>query len=156
MDETLDAEDLSENEESLVASNDDIDGVIPKGEIEHKVNGSISIKTRKTLNTLSHAGNKFNEQLKKNNHKMSVKPTNGLINHVFMENVELVNDAAKLLDEFEKMNEEAYLPAVKILFDWMFANPDVLKMSAKVSSLFAAYTWFLHITCCYIYLIVQI
>ncbi|XP_047140638.1 nonsense-mediated mRNA decay factor SMG5 isoform X1 [Hydra vulgaris] len=134
MDETLDADDFSDNEESIFALNDDIELDIPKDEIGHKMNGAISFNTKKGLNSLSYAGQQFNEQLKKNNYKMSVKPTNGLINHVFMENVELVNDAAKLLDEFEKINEEAYLPAVKILCDWMFANPDVLKMSAKASS----------------------
>lgn len=62
--------------------------------------------------------------------------SNGIIHDVILEDIEFINDAAKLLDDFEKINEEAYLPAIKVLFDWMKLNPEILKMSGKVCCYF--------------------
>ena len=84
----------------------------------------------------------MNKQLRKGNDKMMVPPRpNGLIANTtatttttttLEEDVEFIQSAARLLDDFEKLNEHAYLPVIKILFDWMKSNPDVLKMSGKV------------------------
>ena len=54
------------------------------------------------------------------------------VNEYVLEDVEFIQHAARLLDDFEELNEHAYLPVIKILFDWMKINPDVLKMSGKV------------------------
>ena len=62
--------------------------------------------------------------------------SNGIIHDVILEDIEFINDAAKLLDDFEKINEEAYLPAIKVLFDWMKLNTEILKMSGKVCCYF--------------------
>lgn len=96
-------------------------------------NGVISHHHRKKLSSLSKAGILLNKQLKKNNVKMHINSTsNGIIHDFVMEDIEFINQAAKLLDDFEKVNEEAYLPVIKIFFDWLKMNPDILKMSGKV------------------------
>lgn len=97
-------------------------------------NGVISHHHRKKLSSLSKAGILLNKQLKKNNVKMHINSTsNGIIHDFVMEDIEFINQAAKLLDDFEKVNEEAYLPVIKIFFDWLKMNPDILKMSGKAS-----------------------
>jgi len=95
--------------------------------------------TSKKLSILSKAGMLLNKQLKKNNHKVPhvASPSNGLNNsnnsEYVLEDVEFIHHAARLLDDFEELNEHAYLPVIKILFDWIKINPDVLKMSGKAS-----------------------
>lgn len=96
-------------------------------------NGFITKSARKNLSSLSKAGLLLNKQLKKDNHKLHVNSTsNGVIHDFSLENVDFINHAASLLDDFEKINEMAYLPVIKILFDWMKLNPEILKTSGKV------------------------
>lgn len=132
-------DDSSDDSDSLIEENSDdersselkaLDDLNSK---EQPRNGIIPSNVRKKLSALSKAGILLNRQLKKNNHKMHVStPTNGIRDYV-MEDVEYIHHAARLLDDFEKLNENAYLPVIKILFDWMKINPDVLKMSGKAS-----------------------
>ena len=103
----------------------------------HRLNGIIRHNERRKLSSLSKAAVLLNKQLKKNNCKMHINSlSNGIIHDVILEDIEFINDAAKLLDDFEKINEEAYLPAIKVLFDWMKLNPEILKMSGKVCCYF--------------------
>jgi protein SMG5 len=93
---------------------------------------------KKKFSILSKAGILLNKQLKKNNHKVHIPTTptnnNGIsVSDYVLEDVEFIQHAARLLDDFEELNEHAYLPVIKILFDWMKINPDVLKMTGKAS-----------------------
>lgn len=96
-------------------------------------NGIITKFARKNLSSLSKAGILLNKQLKKDNHKLHLSSTtNGVAHDFALDNVDFINHAACLLDDFEKINEVGYLPVIKILFDWLRMNPDVLKTSGKV------------------------
>lgn len=97
------------------------------------VNGKISKRERENLSSLSKAGLLLNKQLKKENSKMHLNSAkNGVVHNFTLEHVDFINQAACLLEEFDKINEEAYLPVIKVLFDWLRINPDVLKTSGKV------------------------
>jgi len=97
------------------------------------MNGGITKSERKNLSSLSKAGLLLNKQLKKENDKMHLNSTtNGVVHDFTLEHVDFINQAACLLDEFEKINEEAFLPVIKVLFDWLRINPDILKTSGKV------------------------
>ena len=136
-------EESSDDSDSVVEENSDeetnleANNHLDRNDKEQPRNGIIPHYTRKKLSILSKAGILLNKQLKKNNHKMHIaSPSNGIVNDYIMEDVEFIHHAARLLDDFEKLNENAYLPVIKILFDWMKINPDVLKMSGKVVVLF--------------------
>lgn len=105
-------------------------GIIP--------NGIITKSARKNLSSLSKAGILLNKQLKKENHHNKFhlnSSTNGVIHDFSLDNVDFINHAARLLEDFEKINEEAYLVVLKILFDWLRLNPEILKTSGKVGFL---------------------
>jgi len=137
-------EDFSEDDESdsvieeLSDKDDENDlevaRLINPEDVKPLKNGMVTHQTRKKLSSLSKAAILLNKQLKHKNSKMHLKSTtNGVIHDFVMDDVEFINEAAKLLDDFEKINEEAFLPSIKVLFDWMKLNPDVLMITGKAS-----------------------
>ena len=124
--------------DSVIEENSDVENDMEVERItldkNQRVNGKISKTERENLSSLSKAGLLLNKQLKKENSKMHLNsPKNGVVHEFTLEHVDFINQAACLLEEFDKINEEAYLPVIKVLFDWLRINPDVLKTSGKVS-----------------------
>lgn len=123
--------------DSLIEENSDAENDLEVERIildqSQHVNGNISKTERQNLSSLSKAGLLLNKQLKKENSKMHLSSAkNGVAHDFTLEHVDFINQAACLLEEFDKINEEAYLPVIKVLFDWLRINPDVLKTSGKV------------------------
>lgn len=126
--------------DSVIEDDSDVENDMEVARIIHEnkpasqSNGVLTKTERKNLSSLSKAGILLNKQLKKDNNKMHLHTSmNGIVHDATLEHVDFINQAAFLLDEFEKINEESYLPVIKILFDWLRINPDTLKTSGKAS-----------------------
>uniref|UniRef100_A0A7M5WZX7 Protein SMG5 n=2 Tax=Clytia hemisphaerica TaxID=252671 RepID=A0A7M5WZX7_9CNID len=131
---------LSEDSDSVIeetsdAENDlEVERIVLERGARPPINGKISKSERENLSSLSKAGLLLNKQLKKENNKMHLNSlSNGIVHDFTLEHVDFINQAACLLEDFEKINNEAFLPVVKVLFDWLRINPDILKTSGKAA-----------------------